>query len=164
LHFLNRWGNVAQIGYVVKNLQKTIEVYWHKYGIGPWHIYDCTYPEHQNTYVRGEPKSYSMRIAFTHLGIMELELIQPLSGDSIYREFLDSGREGIHHIGMKEVDGQSAIERLKAQGVQVLQTGTLNHGKRRYIYMDTEGDLGVILEYFEIEEGSVRRPPDQIYP
>jgi methylmalonyl-CoA/ethylmalonyl-CoA epimerase len=164
LHFLNRWGNVSQIGYVVKNLQNTVEVYWHKYGIGPWHIYDCNYPEHQNTYVRGEPKSYSMRIAFAHLGIMELELIQPLSGDSIYREFLNSGREGIHHIGMKEVDGQSAIERLKAQGVQVLQTGTLNHGKRRYIYMDTERDLGVILEYFEIEEGSVRRPPDQIYP
>jgi hypothetical protein len=30
--------------------------------------------------------------------------------------------------------------------------------------MDTGEDLGVILEFFEIEEGSVRRPPDQVYP
>jgi hypothetical protein len=116
LHPLDSWGNVAQIGYVVKDLQKTIEAYWHKYGIGPWHIYDCTYPEHQNTYVRGEPKPYSMRIAFAHLGDTELELIQPLAGDSIYQEFLDSGREGIHHIGMKGVDGPSALARLKTLG------------------------------------------------
>jgi methylmalonyl-CoA/ethylmalonyl-CoA epimerase len=164
LHPMNSWGQASQLGYVVRDLQKAVEVYWHKYGIGPWHIYNCTYPEHQNTFVRGEPKPYSMRIAFARLGDTELELIQPLTGDSIYQEFLDSGREGIHHIGMKGVDGPSAVARLKGQGVEVLQTGTLNHGKRRYIYMDTGEDLGVILEFFEIEEGSLRRPPDLVYP
>jgi hypothetical protein len=35
-------NGVAQIAFVVKDLDSTVEAYWKNFGIGPWHYYTYT--------------------------------------------------------------------------------------------------------------------------
>ena len=48
---------------------------------------------------RGEPTEPVVSIAFANSGDLQVELIeQEDDAPSIYREFLDAGREGFHHL------------------------------------------------------------------
>ena len=81
--------NVLQVGVVVRDLQKAMERYWNIFGIGPWDIYTFGPPAVTNTTIRGKPAEFTMRLALTQVGNVQWELIQPLTGPSIYQEFLD---------------------------------------------------------------------------
>ncbi len=91
-------GEIAQIALVVHDLQQALETYWKVLGIGPWSIYTYAPPALRETMVRGKPVEYSMRLAIAHVGALQVELIQPLEGPSIYKEFLAERSEGLHHI------------------------------------------------------------------
>ena len=75
--------SISQVGIVVKDLQKAVENYWKNFGIGPWSIYTAAPPDLTDTFIRGEPASFSMKLAFTRAGSVMLEFIQPLEGESI---------------------------------------------------------------------------------
>src|ERR1700757_2179532 len=50
----------------------------------------CTY--------RGRPADFVADISLSYAGETQLELIAPVSGESIYTEFLDASGPGLHHI------------------------------------------------------------------
>ena len=90
-----------------------------------------------------------------------MEIIQPLSGRTIYQDFLDSGRQGLHHLGF-DVYGDMD-ERLKAYaelGVGVLMSG--KGPNRAFAYLDTERIGGVIFEL--LQRGGPRRHAAFSYP
>lgn len=35
---------VAQIAVIVRSFEHTVEVFWHLFGIGPWHFYTYGFP------------------------------------------------------------------------------------------------------------------------
>ena len=50
--------------------------------------------------------------AETHVGDMGFELLQPLEGPSIYREWLDEHGEGLHHFAvMRHLRGVRELKR-----------------------------------------------------
>jgi methylmalonyl-CoA/ethylmalonyl-CoA epimerase len=55
------------------------------------------------------------KIALHRVGGVELELVQPLNGDSIYRAFIAERGEGIHHLQFKndKVDDVTAVLRIR---------------------------------------------------
>jgi 4-hydroxyphenylpyruvate dioxygenase-like putative hemolysin len=86
----------SQVASVVKDLDKVMAFYSSMFSIGPWRATEVEYPE---MIVRGQTSSCKLKIANADLGGgVNLELIQPLSGRSLYAEFLDGGREGFHHL------------------------------------------------------------------
>ncbi|MFX1502360.1 MAG: VOC family protein, partial [Promethearchaeota archaeon] len=85
----------------------------------------------------------------------EIELLQPIKGESIYTEFLESGREGLHHISYKVENISSYIDRFKKEGIQVLQWGIII--KLVYVYLDTEKLLGIIFEFTEELKRGMRK-------
>lgn len=152
---------IDQVCVVVKDVQKAVEQYWKIFGIGPWSIYIVTPPELTDTTVRGESKVFSMKLAFAKVGSMMLELIQPLEGDSVYREFLVEKGEGIHHIASYEVDDlDRAIALLGKHGIRVLQSGRWRGAS--FAYIDTEKTLGAIVEL--VKRTAMFPPPDATYP
>ena len=72
------------------------------------------------------------------MGDVELELIQPVAGESPAQEFMDIKGEGFNHIACAVADLDQAVDRLTIQGVEViLRAKRLNGGGIAYL------DLGV---------------------
>lgn len=152
---------IDQVCVVVRDIQKAVEQYWQILGIGPWSIYTVKPPELKDTTVRGNPTVFSMKLAFAKVGSMMLELIQPLEGESLYKEFLAEKGEGIHHVASYEVDDlERAISLLENRGIGVLQSGRWKGAS--FAYMDTEKSLGAIVEL--VKRTTEFPPPEATYP
>ena len=153
---------LLQICVVVKDLQKSMEFYWTIFGIGPWHILTFQPPTMTNTKVRGKPVQYSMKLGLAQIGNIQWELIQPLTGESIYKEFLDKKGEGLHHIACDVGDYNKAVTALQKHGIGILMSGDLPG--ESYAYMDTEKYIGTIIEIYKKPAGFKIPPPEDTYP
>jgi Glyoxalase/Bleomycin resistance protein/Dioxygenase superfamily len=82
---------------------------------------------------RGRPADFVADISFSYAGEMQLELIAPVSGESIYSEILDRSGPGLHHICVEvgEIDAfDSALRNAESQGSAVVQQGVMPGGMR----------------------------------
>lgn len=56
---------VTQVGFVVRDLESAMRRFGRLFGIEPWLVYRFEPPRLTDTTYRGEPGSYSMRVALT---------------------------------------------------------------------------------------------------
>jgi methylmalonyl-CoA/ethylmalonyl-CoA epimerase len=157
-------NGVAQIGFVVKDLDAAVEAWWKLTGVGPWHFYTYGAPLVKRMKYRGKPAQYRMRIALSNIGPLRIELIQPLEGDTVYAEFIKAHGYGIHHLGLLVPDMQEALKKAADAGLEMTMDGSgfgLD-GDGHYAYLETEGMLSTTLELIERPRG--RLPPERIYP
>jgi methylmalonyl-CoA/ethylmalonyl-CoA epimerase len=121
-------GAITKVGLTVKNLDMTAENYRNILGIGPWEIFEVSPPTLRDGAYHGKPASQAMRIGRAMVGPMQLELVQPVTGDTFFFDFLCKHGEGISHIG-SEVASVSETTRVMAEvGFTTLQSGTLGDG------------------------------------
>ena len=140
-----KMGAIRQIGIVVKDLQKAVDNYWEKLGIGPWMTIRIEPPLLREVTLRGKPVEASMMAAIAQSGSIQIELIQPLEGPSIWKEFLEERGGGLHHVQSLDQDPNAALAAFKEMGVDVLMSGWI--GDKIFYYMDTEQLLGTIYEF-----------------
>ena len=157
-------NGIWQLGVLVEDLDKALENYWKVLGIGPWRIYTYARPFVKRMTYRGKPAEYKMRLAFSMLGPLQIELIEPLEGDTIYAEFVKKRGYGLHHIAVLVEDIESAVAQAEAAGLTVMQDGGGYglDGDGGYAYLDTEDKIGVTLELVELPKR--RAEPEQVYP
>ena len=157
-------NGIAQVAILVKDLDETVEAYWKSFGIGPWHFYTYAKPLIKEMSYHGEPAEYKMRVALSYFGLMRVELIQPLEGDTIYADFIREHGYGVHHFGILVNDMQSALAEAEVAGFPMTMDGLGfgADGDGHYAYLDTEGKLGVTLELIQRPKGRVA--PEKIYP
>ncbi|MGX9792062.1 VOC family protein [Mycobacterium sp. MMS18-G62] len=86
----------------------------------------CTY--------RGDPADFVADISLSYAGDTQLELIAPVSGESIYTEFLGRCGPGLHHICIEADDVQAAID---ARNAEVVQRGVMPGGME-FAYVSAE--------------------------
>jgi catechol 2,3-dioxygenase-like lactoylglutathione lyase family enzyme len=151
----------VQIGVVVKDLDKTIQLLTQVFGMGPFRTID--WPPAGRTDIEkfyyGQPGDFTARMAFTELGPVELELIQPVSGQSIWADFLEQHGGGIHHIRFNVTDMEPAVEYLAGQGIQVAQMGSGLRPGTQWANFDTEGTIGFTIEVMKALPGTDGRTP-----
>jgi 4-hydroxyphenylpyruvate dioxygenase-like putative hemolysin len=140
-------GEIIQIGIVVRDLQKAVDNYWTTVGIGPWQIVRMEPPILTGVTLRGKPVDASMLAAIAQSGSIQMELIQPLEGPSIWKEFLNKRGEGLHHVQSLVQNPKVALAKFKEMGVDVLMSGKI--ANNIFYYMDTEPLLGIILEFID---------------
>lgn len=127
-------SQLNQVAIVVKDLQKVMENYWNILGIGPWDIYSWEAPLVYNRKYHGKPAWAKEKIALTQVGAVELELCQPVDGDSIYQDFLMEYGEGLHHMNFKVDDVDEIAEILAKEGFPSVQSGCCgDNGAFNYI-------------------------------
>ena len=135
---------VDQLGFVYKDIEKQAKVMESLYGFSKFIFGDW---ETNTIKLRGRESVVTMQMAFSRLGSTQIELIQWKSGDCIYKEFLDEGREGFHHIACYVEDMEQYIKKFKNQGIEILQEGEVLF--TNWTYMDTQETFGVIVELLE---------------
>ena len=80
---------------------------------------------------RNLPADFVADIALSYAGDMQLELIAPVSGESIYTEFLDRVGPGLHHVCVEAEDPDAfdaALEAAEQRGTPVVQQGVMPGG------------------------------------
>lgn len=85
----------------------------------------CTY--------RGAAADFIADISLSYAGDMQLELIAPVSGMSIYSEFLDTVGPGLHHVCVEVADDaafEQAVADAQRNGAPVVQDGVMPGGMR----------------------------------
>ena len=144
-------GAIDQVAVVVRDLDAAMERYWTQLGIGPWSVY--TYGPHRLSHMtfRGGEQPYVMKLALAYVGATMYELIEHVTGPSIYEEYLAQRGEGLHHLGYYVESIDAEIARMAALGYPLLQSGRGFgvDGDGAYAYFDTESDLGCIVEAIE---------------
>jgi methylmalonyl-CoA/ethylmalonyl-CoA epimerase len=155
---------VAQVGLVVRDLDRTVECYWKQYGIGPWHFYTYHKPLVKQMSYHGQPADYAMRIALAWIGPLRIELIEMAGGDSVYADFVKEHGYGVHHFGVLVDDMDAALAQAAAAGLAMTMDGAGfgRDGDGHYAYLDTEEDLGTTLELIARPRGRI--PPERVYP
>ena len=71
----------------------------------------------------------------------------PLLEPSVYKEFLDAGRVGVHHFGMMPVDYKATCEEYKARGHAAAFECTV--GGAELVYFDTVKTVGHYIELWD---------------
>ena len=157
-------SEVQQVGLVVRDLDATLEAYTNRLGIGPWRVSLFAPPRLTDMRIRGEAIAYSMKLAVAWTGSTMWELIEPLDGPSIYKEFLDEHGEGVHHVLVQHegLDFDDALARLGERGCPPLMEGRIDG--IRFAYLESEGPLKTTLEIVHRPPGHTRLEPDYWYP
>lgn len=155
---------ISQIAIVVNDLDESLERYHRALGWGPWNVYEHKPPALHDTYLHGKPTEFTMLGAETHVGAIMVELLQPVDGPSIYKEWLDEHGEGLHHIAVMRAtpdESEATRQRFDKLGAGILMEGRIGETIHFY-YMDTEPLLKVI---FESGTGhAVELKPSRVYP
>lgn len=153
-----------QICVVTEDLDAMVRCYADLFGIGPWWIKDHAAPEMCNMRLRGEPAEFSMRVALAWSSSFNWEIIQPLDGPSVYREFLARRGEGVQHIAVRPRHGSfdEAYVGLRARGFEPLQE--CEWRGVRVAYFQTEDVAGTVVELLEHPAGFTLPEPDYWYP
>lgn len=150
------FGPTRQLGLVVRDFEATLRDWTQVQGIGPfWYFHDM--PVQDFRYRGKESEAPILSIAFGYTGDLQIEIIhQKNDVPSIYRDFLASGREGMHHIsGFSDRPGYDSIYAdAVASGLSVLHEGAI--GGTRFAYFDSERSAGAIT--CEISESDMTGP------
>lgn len=162
LPFLN--NGIAQIGMVVKDVEKSVHSYWQFFGIGPWDFYTYAKPLVKEMSYYGKPADYKIKIALSYFGPMRIELIELIAGSTVYEDFINTRGYGIQHVGVLVDDMESALKMAKDAGIEMIMDGSgfgLD-GDGHYAYLDTEDHIGFMLELIMRPKRRVK--PEKIFP
>ncbi|WP_166908365.1 VOC family protein [Mycobacterium sp. DL440] len=142
------FGNINQIGYVVPDIHASMD-HWARCGVGPWFYIENVVTDYFR--YRGEDSAMTMSVALANSGDVQLELIQPTNdAPSMYRDFLNSGREGAQHLAYWSTDYQALYDRALAAGYTVGQEGSIGGDQGRFAYLETEFGQGTVIEISDI--------------
>lgn len=129
----HEYGPITQVAWVTDDVDAT-ERLLRSFGAGTWtRMPDIEFGE--TCEYRGAPADFTAHVSLSYLGDMQLELIQPRRGVSVYREFLERSGPGLHHVCFEPEDFDAAIERAVADGIGVPQRGDMA-GVMRFAYLD----------------------------
>jgi len=156
------YKSVETLVWVVDDLERAVEG-WKKLGFT--NISYLGDAELEVEY-RGKPAYASMRVATGRIGGVVVDWVQPLGGGNAYSEFLKKHGSGVFSLMHRASSSEAydkELERLKALGVAVLQSGVLPFAGIRYAYLDTEPEGKYVLGLVDIP-GSLEGTPLEVSP
>jgi len=145
----NNW-EFHHVAVVVQDMDKAVK-YYQSLGIGeflPEFMLDSsTYTEYE-VYGKTSDSIDKTRMRFIQIGpSFKLELVQPLEGEPIYKEFLKSEGEGVHHIAYTVDDLDREIAKLAKKGIPIITRVKTQTGG--FAYCDTRKVGNVIIELIQ---------------
>jgi methylmalonyl-CoA/ethylmalonyl-CoA epimerase len=136
------------VGIVVADMESAEQRFGRAHGVTAERRMDV---EVKDAQFRGRRADFSATYVFLPLGNTELELIQPLEGDSPYSEFLSEHGEGVHHLAfvVESIDDQLARLRTEAPDCSVTLDASVPVPRVRFVYVEGTSN-GATLEFVEM--------------
>ena len=133
---------LVHVGIVIKDLDQTMKDL-SDLGLGP---FLRPAPMHEQPLYKGKPGEAKMKSAIVKIGEAELELTQPVEGESPQMEYFLSKGEGIHHLGFLVDDLDKTVEEIESKGHTLLLYG--KDEATGWAYFDV-GTSGLILQFIQ---------------
>ena len=144
-------AGLQQIAYVVRDIQAGQRFFIEHIGIPRFYLMEDV--RFANQTYRGQECDSSLHIAMAYAGEIQIELVESLSGQNIYQEFLEGKGEGLHHLGFLIDDYERAVRDFTANGYPVIQSGRVRRDRgTRFAYFDTEAAIGSLMEIIAPDE------------
>lgn len=124
---------IEHIGIAVADLEKSNELFARLLGK----------PHFKTEIVEGE----GVETTFFQVGETKVELLQATRPDSPIAKFIDRKSEGVHHIAFDVEDILAEVERLKAEGFEILnETPKLGADNKLVVFLHPRSTNGVLVE------------------
>ena len=134
---------IFQNAWVVDDIEAACHRLVSNFGIGPFYIY-----QFGNTFkdvlYRGEPGEFEIILALAQAGPLQIELIQPVSHPSVYRDSVPTGAMGFHHICAWTDDLAADVAHFNA--IKCPSVCSANSGNVHFAYFDTRDIIGCMFE------------------
>ena len=128
-------GPIAQLSWVVRDLDAMEGLLASQFSTGKWtRLPNIRFGPDTCTY-RDEPCDAVADISMAYSGDLQLELIRPVSGDSVWSEFLTAHGPGLHHVCFYVADMAAALDAANAEGLEVVMSGVMA-GPMEFAYVD----------------------------
>ena len=125
-----------QTAWVIEDIAATERYFCDHFGVKNWvRLNDVHFPPQSCTY-RGHPADFVIHVSMAYRDDMQLELIQPVRGESIYAEHLRIHRGGLHHLCVIPDDYDEALRTAEAAGISIAQRGSMADGAMQFAYLD----------------------------
>ena len=139
------FSKLDHVGIIVRDIEKAIE-YYQSLGIGPFEPLNIAYTERK---MWGKPADNVKNIVrIARMGQLGMELIQPVSGESMVKKFLESKGEGISHMCFTVDDVDKERVKLEKKGFNVISSSRFQNGGGA-VHFDTDRVGGVMLELIQ---------------
>jgi catechol 2,3-dioxygenase-like lactoylglutathione lyase family enzyme len=136
------FSTLHHIAIVVRNIEEAIKFYT-SIGIGPFEDYPPM-KEYIKLNVPDEVGFHNVKIKLVRIGPIQIQLIQPGEGKSLYKDFLERKGEGVYHLGFVVDNVDDSEAEIKKRGLKVLSSGRREDGSG-FSYLDTAEKAGVVL-------------------
>lgn len=133
-----------------------MENYWHIFGIGPWDVYPMEPPLVRVYEYHGWPAHSRSKLALTQVGPLQLELVEHLEGDTVFRDALLGHGQGLHHFNFLVEDVDEAVKFFCDSGCPCVQRARYGDNGV-YAYIDAK-PLHTILEPVRIPDNRGMKP------
>ncbi|MBK9591843.1 MAG: methylmalonyl-CoA epimerase [Crocinitomicaceae bacterium] len=101
----------------------------------------------QQPYKEEEVESEHVKTSFFKTGESKIELLQATDPSSAIAKFIEKKGEGIHHLAFEVADIDFEINRLKAEGFELIhQTPKDGADNKRIAFLHPKSTNGVLLE------------------
>jgi len=95
-----------------------------------------------------------VRVAMLQLGSTRLELLEPLSSESVIGRFLERRGEGLHHIAIRVDDIDGKFEQCRNSGIRLASDSIrAGSGGHRYFFVHPSSAAGVLVEIVADAQG-----------
>jgi len=128
------------VGVVVSNLGAAMDAYIANFGYTFFHFE----VNQRNAQFTGASAAFTLRFGIGQLGASVVELIEPLSGTTLYSQHLAEKGPGLHHLAFSVLDLDAARAALTGRGYNCLQNGNITDLVDFSYYEAAE--LGCIVE------------------
>lgn len=142
-------GNIRRFALIVDNIEKTMENFWNKFGVGPFKVVTCTPENTTGMTVHGEVMNeFEFVYAIAQQETVAYEIIQPVKGDTVYAEYLEKYGPGLYSIKaiIPEAESLNAyVAELEEKGLKVMQSYKM--GDEMVYTFDSMNELAAVWEF-----------------
>jgi methylmalonyl-CoA/ethylmalonyl-CoA epimerase len=144
-------NQIAQVGFIVRDIEKSKKVFADFFGVSVPPTYDGGSYEITGTTVgeKPAPDANCFMVFFDVGPHTQIELIQPNGVKSTWQDFLDEHGEGIHHLAFQVKNMDVKIKNFEESGMECVQRGKYGDGNGEYAYMDGSKDMKCLIELLE---------------
>lgn len=146
-------SHFGQVAWVVKDIKAAERIFCDVFGVKNFtKLENLRAVDHEGTYM-GKPANFVIHLYLAYSGGSTIELIQPVSGESMYQDYLDKNpKGGIQHIAymVPVADLSKAVSELTGKGCEIITT--LNLPIANVVYFDTYKEIGVATEIIGVTE------------